>query len=35
MNELTKIKERILARIETYIGDIELAEEKELTDLKA
>ena len=32
MNELTKIKERILARIETYIGDIELAEEKELTE---
>ena len=32
MNELTKIKERILERIETYIGDIELAEEKELTE---
>ena len=32
MNELTKIKYRILARIETYIGDIELAEEKELTE---
>ena len=32
MNELTKIKCRILARIETYIGDIEFAEEKELTE---
>lgn len=32
MNELTKIKQRILERIETYIGDIELAEEKELTE---
>lgn len=32
MNELTKIKDRILARIEEYIGDIELAEEKELTE---
>ena len=32
MNELTKIKDRILARIEMYIGDIELAEEKELTE---
>lgn len=32
MNELTKIKDRILARIETYIADIELAEEKELTE---
>lgn len=31
MNELTKIKDRILARIEMYIGDIELAEEQELT----
>ena len=27
MNELTKIKQRILERIETYIGDIELVEE--------
>ena len=32
MNELAKIKQRILERIETYIGDIELAEEKELTE---
>jgi hypothetical protein len=32
MNELTKIKYRILARIENYIGDIEFAEEKELTE---
>jgi hypothetical protein len=32
MNELTKIKLRILERIETYIGDIEFAEEKELTE---
>jgi len=32
MNELTKIKDRILARIEEYIGDIELAEEQELTE---
>ena len=32
MNKLTKIKDRILARIEMYIGDIELAEEKELTE---
>ena len=32
MNELTKIKQRILERIETYIGDIEFAEEKELTE---
>ena len=32
MNELTKIKYRILARIETYIGDIEFAEEQELTE---
>ena len=32
MNELTKAKCRILARIENYIGDIELAEEKELTE---
>lgn len=32
MNELTKIKQRILERIETYIGDIELAEEQELTE---
>ena len=32
MNELTKIKQRILDRIEIYIGDIELAEEKELTE---
>ena len=32
MNELTKIKDRILERIEMYIGDIELAEEKELTE---
>lgn len=27
MNELTKIKDRILERIENYIADIELAEE--------
>ena len=33
MNELTKIKQRILARIETYIGDIEFAEEQDLTDI--
>ena len=32
MNELTKIKQRILERIEIYIADIELAEEKELTE---
>lgn len=32
MNELAKIKQRILERIETYIGDIEFAEEKELTE---
>jgi rubrerythrin len=32
MNELTKTKYRILARIENYIGDIELAEEQELTE---
>ena len=32
MNELTKIKQRILERIETYIGDIELAEEQELSE---
>ena len=32
MNELTKIKDRILARIETYIADIEFAEEQELTE---
>lgn len=32
MNELTKLKYRILARIETYIGDIELAEEQDLTE---
>lgn len=32
MNELTKIKDRILARIEIYIADIELAEEKDLTE---
>jgi hypothetical protein len=32
MNELTKIKQRILERIETYIADIELAEEQELTE---
>jgi len=32
MNELTKVKQRILERIETYIGDIELAEEQELTE---
>jgi rubrerythrin len=32
MNELTKTKYRILARIENYIGDIEFAEEKELTE---
>jgi DNA replication initiation complex subunit (GINS family) len=32
MNELTKAKYRILARIENYIGDIEFAEEKELTE---
>ena len=32
MNELTKIKQRILARIETYIGDIEFAEEQDLTE---
>lgn len=32
MNELAKIKQRILERIEIYIGDIELAEEKELTE---
>ena len=32
MNELTKIKDRILARIEMYIGDIELAEGQELTE---
>ena len=32
MTELTKVKQRILARIETYIGDIELAEEQELTE---
>lgn len=32
MNELTKVKDRILARIEMYIADIELAEEKELSD---
>ena len=30
MTELTKVKQRILARIETYIGDIELCEK--LTD---
>ena len=34
MNELTKIKYKILARIETYIGDIEFAEEQELTEDK-
>ena len=32
MNELTKVKQRILERIETYIGDIELAQEHELTE---
>lgn len=32
MTELVKIKQRILARIEAYIGDIEFAEEKELTE---
>jgi len=32
MNELAKVKQRILERIETYIGDIEFAEEKELTE---
>ena len=32
MNELTKVKQRILERIEMYIGDIELAEEQELTE---
>ena len=32
MNELTKIKQRILERIETYIADIEFAEEQELTE---
>jgi hypothetical protein len=32
MNELTKAKYRILARIENYIGDIEFAEEQELTE---
>lgn len=32
MNELAKIKDRILTRIETYIGDIELTEEQELTE---
>ena len=32
MNELTKIKQRILARIEIYIADIELAEEQELAE---
>jgi hypothetical protein len=32
MNELAKIKQRILERIETYIGDIEFAEEQELTE---
>ena len=32
MNEFTKIRDRILARIETYIGDIEFAEEQELTE---
>lgn len=32
MNELTKIKDRILARIENYIADIELAEEQGLTE---
>ena len=32
MNEFTKIRDRILARIEIYIGDIEFAEEQELTE---
>ena len=32
MNELTKIKQRILERIENYIADIEFAEEQELTE---
>lgn len=32
MNELTKIRDRILARIENYIADIEFAEEQELTE---
>lgn len=32
MNELTKIKQRILERIEIYVADIESAEEKELTE---
>lgn len=32
MNEFTKIRDRILARIETYIADIELTEEQELTE---
>jgi hypothetical protein len=32
MDELTKVKQRILERIETYIGDIEFAQEQELTE---
>lgn len=32
MNEFTKIRDRILERIETYIADIEFAEEQELTE---
>ena len=32
MNELAKVKQRILDRIETYIADIEFAEEQELTE---
>ena len=32
MYKLTEIKQRILERIETYIGDIEFAEEKGLTE---
>ena len=32
MNEFTKIRDRILERIEIYIGDIEFAEEQELTE---
>lgn len=32
MNELTKAKGRILGKIEMYIGDIEFAQERELTE---
>lgn len=32
MNELTKAKYRIFGKIEMYIGDIEFAQERELTE---